>query len=445
MNSKNIFQNIQYVVVGSIVALALSYGVQAASFKTPSGTPPAGNTPTPLNVGLTDQVKQGGLSVTTFISRANAELDGTTYFGGVLHADATNPGNLIAFGGTDPKGIVRSVAFAISGGFQNTGSLASTPLSNTKLSPVCADPNGKLILCAASDMCTNITGTQTTVPSGYVRNGDGTCNRALKRFYSVNTTDITAENFSNNVVDSKVTYHIPGQKTGYPLVAIFGLNNDFPYGWRIDDIANVKDTGFKSGNITSLSQAGGTALISPAEAGSYNFKISSQGKLGIQGKFASDANYIGVDFYMRIQHTSSADQWIRLDNETSKNVNGTPHEPYPVSDKTSTDFGVFFDGDSNQVNPFFGLNFGGTGDKYFYIPYSFDFQKTITLNQGDIVNVYAFVYGISTTGGNGYGGDWASTVGSVVSGSLHDSPNNFHYSISTPYQGTVIDIVETPK
>ena len=53
------------------MALILSVGVSvvyAAVWTGPTGTPPDANTPTPINAGTDDQVKDGGLSVNAFIA-----------------------------------------------------------------------------------------------------------------------------------------------------------------------------------------------------------------------------------------------------------------------------------------------------------------------------------------------------------------------------------------
>ena len=442
MNIKKLFQNIKFIVLGSVIAIALSYVANAATFAVPSGAAPANNTSLPLNVSTADQVKQGGLAVTTFLANANAELDGNTYFGGVIHTDPTSTNATINFGGTDPKGIIRKVALAITGGFSNTGSITSTPLANTKMTTVCSDANGKVILCSAVNICSNIPNS-TTLPAGYSTNPDGTCSLTPKRFYSIITSgDKSMEAFTNGlVVKSHMVYHTPGQKNGGAFVAALGLSNDNPFGWAIDDINTVHGTDLN---------AGSTRLLDVTENGNYDFKISSKGQIGIKGKFAADMNFIGVDFYMKVHHAADGtDQWIHLDNNVQKGTSDWYHEPYPVPGKTSIDYGAFVDGGSNQVNPFFGVNFGGNGNKYVYVPYDFSFHQSVPLNTQDTVDVEALIYGYSTTGTvSGYTDNivdqLAGTVWSFVSGSFHNSPNNFTYSISSPYHGTIFDVTETP-
>ncbi|MDB5188782.1 MAG: hypothetical protein JWM92_380, partial [Candidatus Nomurabacteria bacterium] len=307
MNKKQLFHNSLLVLVGIICAVGLSY-VHAATYSDPSGTPPAGNTEIPLSTGINDKIKTGGLSVNAFIANANAELDQATYFGGVLHADPANTNATIAFGGTDAANIVRKVALAITGGFSNTGTLASTPLSNTTTSAVCADQNGNVILCSVIDMCSNISGTQTTVPAGDVANSDGTCSVAPKRYYSQLSSNKSAQYFGGGVINSHLVYQT-SHGSGMPWIATLGMDNDTPYGWVVDSIKTINSTSFTPNQGT---------IMNVTENGSYELKIASSGKVGIKGKFSADNNFIAADFYLKIHHASDgSDQWVRLANTSN--------------------------------------------------------------------------------------------------------------------------------
>ncbi|HTH93119.1 MAG TPA: hypothetical protein VL576_01380 [Candidatus Paceibacterota bacterium] len=420
MNTKKLFQNLIYVVAGSIVAIGLSYVAHAAgTWNDASGTPPANNTAFPLNVGAADQIKQGGLGVTTFIANANAELDGSTYFTGPLHADPANGNSTISIGGTDPKGITRNVNVAMNGSFTNSGSITSAPLANNAMTPVCANSAGVVILCSAStNVCSNIPGS-TTVPAGDVKNADGTCSIGPKRFYSI-SGDTKAEYFTNGtVVNGNQTYHVSVPKGEVmSLVGIIGIDNAFPFGWVVDDIKTI--------NSTVLDNSGQNTIMKVTEKGSYDMKISSQGLVGIKGKFSGDQNWLGADFYMKV-HTGGADQWIHLvSTPPISGPEAIPHEAYPVTGKTTSDFGLWADENENTTINFPGMIWGGAADKYSYIPYNFNFEKTMNLAPGDTVNVYAFIYGISRTGDL-----------------LHSSPNNFTYSIEST--NTVYDFLEIPS
>jgi hypothetical protein len=416
MNTKKIFQNLAYVLLGSIIAVGLSYAASAATFNAATPPPPSNNTAAPINVGSTDQVKQGGLSVLAFIANQNAELDGNTYFTGTLHADPANTNSAINFGGTDPNGILRNVALAITGGFSNTGSIASAPLINQNLSPVCADANGTVLLCGAAPVC----------PAGDITNADGSCSPAPKRFYSITTNgDKTYQTFGGGVINGHVVYHTKSGQ-GIPWIAALGLDNDDPYGWRVDDIATVNQTTFSSDH---------TKLLTVSEKGSYDIKISSQGKIGIQGKFSGDNNFFGVMFYMVIDKGTAKEQWISLDNSYVKDTQGGTAivEPYPAANSGRQINALASDahwpidsGDNDQKN----------GDQFAYAPYGFNFEKVVPLNTGDTLDVEAELYGISQDTG------LFGNVNSFIGGT---DVNNFNYSIETPYQGTIFDITETPS
>lgn len=435
MTSKKIFQNIKYVIIGTVLAVGLSYIAHAATFTAPTGIPPANNTATPLNVGTTDQIKQGGLSVATFIANANAELDGNTFFGGVLHADPTNSTATISFGGMDPKSVERKVALAITGGFGNTGSIASTPLSNTTMSTVCADANGDVILCAVSAVCSNIPAA-TTIPAGDTRNADGTCSVQPKRFLSIRTsaTDVPVSysNFTGHIVNGNVTYQQPltqsMKRPMLPYLETIGLDNDFPNGWVIDTISGIQGTTLTNGN---------NRLLTVDEKGSYDIKISAQGQIGIKGKFNGDNNIIAASFYMVVNKGQSTEQWIPLSNiftgkatinpsESTTNVGKRPYnEPYPISNQqiinvVSENGAPGSNGDDQDQGKIFA-----------YAPYNFSFEKALQLNPGDTIDLYTFSYGGS------YDTGLFGNINAIGSG-----PNNFTWYMDTT--DSTFDITETP-
>lgn len=410
MNKKQLFYNLLYVISGIIFAVGLSY-VHAATF-TNGANPPANNTATPLNVGINDQIKTGGLAVDSFVANANAELDGSTYFGGALEPDPGNANAMINFGGTDPAGVVRAVNMAITGGFSNTGSITSSLLANNSMSPVCADANGDVILCNATTVCSNIPGA-TTVPAGDVRNANGTCSIATLRFYSVLSQNKSVQNFGGGVVNS----NLPASSTAtLPPVATLGLDDDDPYGWRVDDIAGIQGTGLTSTDTRLL-----TVPANAQPGGSYNITLNLQGQLGIQGKFPSDNNYIFANFYLKIN--SQIIPMASAGNLVLYNPSGSIASSNQAS--TYQFAGSFLSNPSGSA-----VTVGGNGDTYKYTPYTVNFNKVVTLNPGDTVDVYVDMYGASTrTSGftTAFVGDW----------------NNFYYSMEMN-QGSSFNIVETP-
>jgi hypothetical protein len=322
------------------------------------------------------------------------------------------------------------VALAISGGFSNTGSVASTPLSNTSMSTVCADPNGKVILCSTANVCSNIPGS-TTLPAGYVTNTDGTCSVAGKRFLSIRTSGqdapVTYNKFVGGIVNGNFIDHTAGAKQNNgaaPLVDTVGMDNNFPYGWVIDEIPGMQTTAF-SGPTSQL--------LKVVDKGSYTFKISASGRIGIKGKFSTDQNLFGVDFYMKVHHsTDGSDQYIHLDNQT---VTAMPagatssavlrHETYPVSGKDFMDYGLWTKlYGSGAVFSISGVT--GSGDQFAYAPYSTSFQQTLSLVPGDTVDLYVFMYGLSNR-----------------QDFINNSFNNFTDYIDTT--DSTIDILEIPQ
>jgi hypothetical protein len=77
---------------------------------------------------------------------------------------------------------------------------------------------------------------------------------------------------------------------------------------------------------------------------------------------------------------------------------------------------------------------GGSGDQYSYVNYSFNFDGTYQLSQGDTVGVFALIYGYSIRN-SGLG---------PISGGLNTNFNNFTWLLETPVGGTTFDITETP-
>ncbi|MFA6463583.1 MAG: hypothetical protein WCV55_01100 [Candidatus Paceibacterota bacterium] len=93
---KNLYK-ILFLVVGIFIAGAISY-VQA--WTGPTGTPPTNNVDAPINVGASDQIKSGGLSVASLQSTGNIAAN--------AYCDASG-GNCSTppFGGSSaPAGIV---------------------------------------------------------------------------------------------------------------------------------------------------------------------------------------------------------------------------------------------------------------------------------------------------------------------------------------------------
>jgi hypothetical protein len=418
---KTLITNIALIAFGIVTAIGLSYAyaawsVPAATYSDPSGTAPANNTDTPLNISILDQVKAsgtcaagncGGLSVETFLATMNAQFSKNVTFNDVIGGGTAPFGSVsqMYFGGTDSAGFAHPTSVAIAGGLDAEGVLKSAKLENTEgMKALCSDAEGKVVFCDIVDVCSNIAGNQTVAPDGYVQDAGGMCTVEPKRYYA----SIPSQSFNQ---------FFGGQyfaKTEFPLIWTLGIYNGFDHP-VYNEIPGVARTQLSPNN---------TLILGNAEAGTYTFKISSSGQLGIKGKFGSDYNQTGIDFYMK-----AGNEWISISPdgspknyyqgvESSTLATMKTHHRLNPADK-SLDFYGHFPDDSKA----FGI--AGTGDDWQYIPFSFNFNKTLHLNQGESVQVYALIYGTSDD-----------------HGTFNDSYNNF--SSSLDMSNTIFDIMEIP-
>jgi len=97
-----IIQTTKTIILALILTLGISY---VMAWTGPTSTPPDGNTPTPINIGTTDQVKNGGLGInalsvfgTGYLGKIKVNTtgdtgswelytNGDTYTSGTLRAD----------------------------------------------------------------------------------------------------------------------------------------------------------------------------------------------------------------------------------------------------------------------------------------------------------------------------------------------------------------------
>lgn len=412
---KTLLTNLKYIAFGVVMAVGISYayaawGTPSGTYTDPTGAPTSNNADTPLNVGPLDQIKSGGSCIAgncgglslggSFIASQNAEFDGQVFLHGIVGADSNGvfpASSTVQFGGLDSKGYMHSTNITMSGGLAAATLKSAALVNSAGTSALCADASGNVVFCTITDMCSNIAGAQTTVPVGDQQNSDGSCTAIPKHFLAVIPYQkYTNPNFVGNVINGQMQDHVPQAPgvTQIPLVDQIGFyNGNQGSNWIYNQIPGMLPTDFNPN---------GTQLLAVGQAGSYTFKISSDGNVGIQGKFAGDIyNAIGVDFYMKINS-----QWIRMDNASST----MNHEAYPVPGKNIADFGSS-SAQSAVTN--------GNGTTWKYIPYSLRFNQTFTLSPGDTVDVYAFIYGSSYR---------------------PSSNNNFSYSIDA--SNTTYDITE---
>lgn len=91
--TEHILQPIKTIILTVILAVGIS--LAHAAWTGPTQSPPEGNTPPPVNVGTTDQVKDAGLGVDVLAVYGNASVDGYLQIGdSVALCDATIEGAL---------------------------------------------------------------------------------------------------------------------------------------------------------------------------------------------------------------------------------------------------------------------------------------------------------------------------------------------------------------
>jgi hypothetical protein len=154
---RQIIKSFKYITIGIFFAVAVSY-VQAWSnplmntFKDNTSQPTTNNVSDSLNVGSSDQTKQGGLSLGGWFSAVqNAQIVGQTFINGMLRAGA--PGDKtseILFGGSNS-----TVNVEVSGGVSTSGTMTSKKLAIKDGSNLCADSEGNIVTCAISASSTS--------------------------------------------------------------------------------------------------------------------------------------------------------------------------------------------------------------------------------------------------------------------------------------------------
>ncbi len=175
---------------------------------------PDGNTPTPIDVANTYNVKQGGLTVDTFISSLGAWFkDEVNIAGGIIAAPLTNPTPNIYFG--DATGGPVSI--------YNYGTIASHTLQaknlvNTSMRHVCADSGGAFVLCATEP--------PPGCPNGQIFNSEGVCVVEIKGVVTV-THDTTYSLWPRNIPNT--TWLGTGYAVAIKIISVGGVaTNTWP-------------------------------------------------------------------------------------------------------------------------------------------------------------------------------------------------------------------------
>ena len=109
MKKNELLQSVKVIILGLVLSLGVSYIFAGIGGNTEKLLPPKNNVPGPINEGISNQIKDGGLSVNGFGARGNA------LFANSVETESSLKVNSFAGGG------------------------------NNK--PLCADPNGNIVLC----------------------------------------------------------------------------------------------------------------------------------------------------------------------------------------------------------------------------------------------------------------------------------------------------------
>lgn len=136
---KHTFKKIALTTFGLVVLLGATYVFAGGVWNSPSAAAPGANIPIPIHEG-TDQIKDAGLAVTSFLASQDALFKQEVFFRGTLRAvSLTNSVETIPIGSD----------VTATGDITTTKNIKSTTLVNTTgTETLCADANGKIILCA---------------------------------------------------------------------------------------------------------------------------------------------------------------------------------------------------------------------------------------------------------------------------------------------------------
>lgn len=158
---QNFFTNLKYLALGIILVGIV--GLAHADFPMPAASAPANTIDVPVHTGPT-QVKDGGLSVGTFLANQNAQFKQQTFLKGTVFGGT--PGlstSTVAIGdGIAPANIV------VNGNVSAAQYIQSTSVANGNSSNLCATANGTIVTCTVG--ATN-TPTITVLGNAVVNNG----------------------------------------------------------------------------------------------------------------------------------------------------------------------------------------------------------------------------------------------------------------------------------
>lgn len=123
-----------------IIALVLCAGVVAYAYTTPTGSAPT-NIDEPIDESISDQVKDGGLSVGALSVTGNALLKQQAIFGSTIYGSGSP--EILHFGDA-----TNTVSVSINKNLKQAKWLQADSLKTTSgTKELCADQNGTIIIC----------------------------------------------------------------------------------------------------------------------------------------------------------------------------------------------------------------------------------------------------------------------------------------------------------
>jgi hypothetical protein len=204
----------QFLVL--IPLLFIAIGVSA--YGGPSGAPTTNNTPGPVSIGPLNEVKNGGLSVTTFAARGDSLFGQDVYFGGqVVGGFPSATTSAIAIGDT-----TTAVATVVSGSLRAATAQSDTlSHSDTNVKPVCALADGTFVLCSAPPTA--------CVINAFTSNKYSAKSGSAPLTFSWSTTGCTSVSLQGvplATTSGSIQQAVPSQTTTYTLTASNTTSND---------------------------------------------------------------------------------------------------------------------------------------------------------------------------------------------------------------------------
>jgi len=372
-----------------------------------TSTPPSNNTDAPIDVSSSNQVKTGGLVVNAFTASGGSYFDKQVFFNGPV-AGSVGPGNsTIQFGD-----LIDKTSLAITDGLATLASLRADSLMNsTNNTPVCADKNGVLILCSATQVtpstvaaahCSNVDWDSMSpfLQSQITQNSDGTCSYAPPKIVAATGQSSTqVDNLSGGHYEPGVTTFSLGtgdasvnQIAGYNSTDFiikdswpnYLSNGTYVNTYQSGDLSVLTDpntdlAGIRSdADITPWSNA---LVLTVPVTGTYDFNYTADGQLSMYltnnsqpvGNFYSRA-----DFYLSVKKASGGqDNYPLVPISTSCN-------PNPVNNMVIANY-----------QPCSGAGYSNGGKTYHQEEdYAINFSKTINLQKGDKVYLFGLSFGV---------------------------------------------------